>query len=62
MVITKDNSGKPVGFIETLVSNERVVTINQAGQVTTVTTRDRTGGQVKTETFFGALPITGNDR
>jgi hypothetical protein len=38
-------------------SNDRVVTVNQLDQVATVTTRDRTSGQVKTETFFGALPL-----
>jgi hypothetical protein len=57
MIINKDISGNPIGFIETLVSNERVITINQAGQVTTLTTRDRANGHVKTETFFGSLPL-----
>ena len=61
MVTTKDNSGKPTGFIETLTSNERVITVNQAGYVTTVTTRDRANGEVKTETFFGSLPLPGRD-
>lgn len=61
MIINNDNNGKPIGFIETLVSNERVVAINQAGQVTTVTTRDRANGQVKTETFFGSLPFLRKD-
>ena len=57
MIINKDNSGKPIGFIETLVSNERVVTINAATNVATVTTRDRSNGKVRSETFFGTLPI-----
>jgi len=61
MIITKDNNGKAVGYIETLTSNERVVTINQTEHVTTVTTRDRTNGQVKSETFFGNLPLIGKD-
>ena len=61
MLISKDNSGKPIGFVETLISGERVVTVNQAGNVTIVTSRDRTSGQVKTETFFGSLPITKMD-
>jgi hypothetical protein len=59
MSVNNDNNGRPIGLIETLASSERVVTVNQAGQVTTVTTRDRTNGQVKTETFFGTLPLTG---
>jgi hypothetical protein len=57
MIVSEDNDGKPIGFLETMVSNEQVVTVNQAGQVTTVTTRDRTNGEVKTETFFGSLPF-----
>ena len=61
MIITKDNNGKAVGFIETLTSNERVVTINQTDHVTTVTIRDRANGQVKSETFFGNLPLIGKD-
>ena len=56
MITTKDNSGKPIGFIEMLISNERVIAVNQTRNVTTVTTRDRTSGNVKTETFFGSLP------
>jgi hypothetical protein len=57
MIINKDNHGKPIEFIETLISNERVVTINATRRATTVTTRDRASGQVKTETFFGTLPL-----
>lgn len=62
MVINKDSNGRSIGFVETLVSNERVVTINQARQVTTITSRDRTSGKVQTETFFGAVPLTPRDR
>jgi hypothetical protein len=61
MSINKDNSGKPIGFIETLISNERVVTINAIRQAATVTTRDRSNGQVKTETFFGTVPVIQKD-
>ena len=57
MIINKDNHGKPMGFIETLISNDRVVTVNATPQVATVTTRDRSNGQVKTETFYGTLPL-----
>jgi hypothetical protein len=61
MITTKDISGKPIGFIETLISNERVITVNQTRNITTVTTRDRATGQVKTETFFGTLPFLRKD-
>jgi hypothetical protein len=57
MIINKDNNGKPIGFIETLISNERVVTGNATQQATTVTTRDRSNGKVKTETLFGTLQL-----
>ncbi len=57
MTITKDNNGKPIGFIETLFSSERVVTVNATAHVATVTTRDRSNGQVKTETFYGTWPL-----
>jgi hypothetical protein len=57
MLINKDNNGRPIGFIETLTSNERVITINATRQVATVTTRDRNNGKVRSETFFGTLPI-----
>ena len=55
--VTKDNNGIPIGFIETLISNERVVTVNATRQATTVTTRDRANGKVKMETFYGTLPL-----
>ena len=61
MIINKDKDGKPIGFIDTLISNERVVTINATQHATTVTTRDRNNGKVKTETFYGTLPIMPKD-
>ena len=61
MLINKDNNGKPIGSIETLISNERVVTVNATRLATTVTTRDRSNGKVKTETFYGTLPLPGKD-
>lgn len=53
MIINKDNDGKPIGFVETLISNERVVTVNATRQAATIATRDRANGKVKTETFYG---------
>jgi hypothetical protein len=61
MIINKDNNGKPIGFIDTLISNERVITINSTQHATTVTTRDRNNGKVKTETLYGTLPLPGKD-
>jgi hypothetical protein len=62
MIISKDNDGKPIGFIETLFTNDSVVTINQGRQATTVTTRDRNKGNVKTNIFYGGLPLTPRNR
>jgi len=62
MLINRDNNGRPIGFLETLISGDRVITVNQTGQATTVTTRDRANGEVKTETFFGTLPLSWKDR
>jgi hypothetical protein len=42
MMVNKDNNGKPIGFVASLISNERVITVNQTRQVTTVATRDFT--------------------
>jgi len=61
MIINKDNGGKAIGFIETLTSAKSVVTVNQSRSVTTITTRDRSSGQVRTETFFGTLPFLRKD-
>jgi hypothetical protein len=61
MIISKDNDGKPIGFIETLFTSDRVVTINSARKAATITTRDRADGKVKTETFYGTSPLIPKD-
>ncbi len=43
-MIAKDNDGKAMAFIETMISNERVVTINATRQVAIITNRDRSKG------------------
>jgi hypothetical protein len=57
MVTTKDNNGKPIGFIETLVSNKEVLVINATQNATTVVTRNRESGEVKQEVFYGKNPL-----
>ena len=57
MITTKDNNGKPVGFIETLVSNKQVLVINATQNATTVVTRNRESGEVKQEVFYGKNPL-----
>jgi hypothetical protein len=46
---------KPTGFITTLVSAEKVITINQGPQTVTITTRDKATGKVETKTFNGVV-------
>jgi len=57
MTTTKDNNGKPIGFIETLVSNKEVLVINATQNATTVVTRNRESGEVKQEVFYGKNPL-----
>lgn len=57
MITTKDNNGKPIGFIETLVSNKEVLVINATQTATTVVTRNRESGEVKQEVFYGKNPL-----
>jgi hypothetical protein len=47
----KDNSGKKIGSINTYVSSNKSVTVNETKYAKTVTTTDRTTGKVSTETF-----------
>jgi len=61
MITNKDNNGKAIGFIETLTSAKSVVNVNQSRNVTTITTRDRSNGQVRTESFFGTLQFLRKD-
>jgi hypothetical protein len=56
-MITKDNNGNPIGFIETLVSNKEVLVINATQNATTVVTRNRESGEVKQEVFYGKNPL-----
>jgi hypothetical protein len=57
MTTTKDNNGKPIGYLATLTSDKEVITVNATEYVTTVVTRDRRTGEVKTETFYGKNPL-----
>jgi hypothetical protein len=57
MITTKDNNGKPIGFIETVVSNKEVLVINATQNATTVVTRNRESGEVKQEVFYGKNPL-----
>jgi hypothetical protein len=52
-----NNKGEKIGSLTHSVSNDKSITINRIGQVTTVTTLDRNTGKVTSETFFGDSPF-----
>lgn len=58
MVISKDNSGKTIGWRETYFSKDESVDVSVHRNVSTITTRDRSTGKVETKTFFGKTPLT----
>jgi hypothetical protein len=51
-----NNQGEKIGLLTHSVSNNRSITINRTGDVTTVTTLDRNTGSATAETFFGDSP------
>ena len=52
-----DNGGKKIGRLDTSVSRDQVVTVHEIRNITTITTRDRNTGKVKTETLIGESPF-----
>jgi hypothetical protein len=62
MLITKDNSGKTIGWRETYVSKDETVDVSVHRNVSTITTRDRTTGKVDSKTFFGKTPLTSDGK
>jgi len=57
MITTKDNNGKPIGYLATLISDKEVITVNATEYATTVVTRDRKTGRVETQVFYGKNPL-----
>ncbi len=54
---TFDNSGKQIGRLDVSMSDDKVVTVHELRNITTITVRDRSTGQVKTETLLGESPF-----
>ena len=52
-----NNKGEKIGSLTVAISNEKTVTINPLGDVTTISVRDRNTGKVDSETFFGDSPF-----
>lgn len=55
-----NNKGEKIGSLTTVISNDKSVTMNRIGDVTTFTVRDRNTGKVSSETFFSDLPFGSN--
>jgi hypothetical protein len=58
MLISKDNSGRKIGFRETYFSKSESVEVSVHRDVSTITTRDRNTGKVEVKTFFGKTPFS----
>jgi len=59
MLISKDNSGNVISWMETYVSDRQIVNVNAGRNFTTISTQDKKTGAVKTETFFGKPLLPG---
>ena len=53
MLISKDNSGKPIGWRETYFGSNETVNVSVVRNITTISTRDKTNGKVESNTFLG---------
>jgi hypothetical protein len=62
MLISKDDSGKTIGWRETYISKDESVDVSVHRSVTSVTTRDRNTGKVQVKTFFGKTPLTSDEK
>jgi len=52
-----DNRGKKIGRLDVSISKDKVVTVHELRNVTTITVRDRNNGKVTTETLIGESPF-----
>ena len=57
MLINKDNGGKTIGWRETYFGSNETVSVSVVRNITTISTRDRNTGKVKTETLIGESPF-----
>jgi hypothetical protein len=62
MLTTKDNHGRIIGWRETYQSKDESVDVSVHGNVSTITTRDRTTGKVEAKTFIGKTPLTSDGK
>ena len=48
-----DNRGKKIGRLAVSMSNDKIVTVHEIRNITTITVRDRNTGNVTTDTLVG---------
>ena len=53
----KDNRGNKIGRLDVSISKDKVVTVHELRNITTITVRDRNTGKVTTETLIGGSPF-----
>ncbi len=52
-----DNRGKKIGRIDVSMSKDKVVTVHEIRNITSITVRDRNTGKVTTDTLIGESPF-----
>jgi hypothetical protein len=52
-----DNRGKKIGRLDVSMSKDKVVTVHELRNITTIMVRDRNTGKVSTETLIGESPF-----
>jgi hypothetical protein len=62
MLNSKNNSGRTIGWRETYFSKDESVDVSVVGNISTITTRDRTTGKVDSKTFIGKTPFTSDGK
>lgn len=53
MLVSKDNSGRIVGWTETYFSADETVNVSVIRNIGTITTTDKMTGKVESKTFVG---------
>jgi hypothetical protein len=57
MIISKDNNGNIIGWRETYISADEIVNFSVGGNITMISTQNRSTGKVESKTFFGKPPL-----
>jgi hypothetical protein len=57
MIVSKDSNGNVIGWRETYISKDEIVNVSVGGNITTISTQNRTTGKVDSKTFFGKPPL-----